>query len=50
MNEEVLQELIELHSLGVASLDAVEAAKGDLSQFNNMKASEIASLLMELHP
>ena len=49
MND-IQRELIELHRLGVASLEAVNAAAGDLREFDNMTTSEVASLLMELYP
>jgi hypothetical protein len=49
MND-IQQELIELHRLGVASLEAVKAAASDLREFDNMTTTEVASLLMELYP
>jgi hypothetical protein len=42
--------LDELREIGTASPEAIEAARGDLSEYDNMKTSEIASLLMELYP
>ena len=49
MND-IQHELIELHRLGVASMEAVKAATGDLREFDNMTTTEVASLLMELYP